>query len=273
LWVWALLIVVFFSVSITKLITYIFPALPALALLLGDALSEYQLPAKAWKFAMRANIALMALLGIILIALPHLKFAEKIADVAVFQSWFTISGIVLFAGALAMLIRGRFPRAQILTQGLVALLFVFIFPFCVGAVAPYEDISHVVQRLSPLLSPNTKLVQFDTFQPTLIYYTHRPVTVIHQENTSGYNAREYQQSSLFLEKYSDIDTVLNTPNPVVVLVRWKMANIVALRSLHYWGGNNDFALLSNRPAPNGWPLEYIAPGKRDKANFPHANAK
>lgn len=273
LWIWALLIVLFFSVSSTKLITYILPALPAFALLLGDALAEYQLPTKTWKFAMRANIALMALLGIILIGLPHLKFAEKIADVAVFQSWFTIGGIVLLAGALAMLIPGRFPRAQVMTQGLAAILFVFIFPFCVGVVAPYEDISHLIQQLAPQLSSDTQLVQFDTFQPTLIYYTNRPVTVIHQENTSGYNEREYQQSPLFLQKYSAIDTVLNTSKPIVVLVRWQMANIIALRSLHYWGGNNDFALLSNRPAPNGWPLEYIAPGKRNKAIFHPANVK
>jgi len=273
LWVWALLIVLFFSVSSTKLITYILPALPAFALLLGDAVAEYRLPTKAWKFALNANAVLMALLGILLIALPHLKFANKIADVPAFQSSFTIGGIVLLAGALAMLIRMRIPRAQILAQSGTALLFVFVLPFIVGSVAPYEDISHVVQRLAPQLSPNTQIVQYDTFQPSLIYYTRRPVTVIHQENTSGYNAQEYQQSPLFLEKYSSIETVLKTSKPVLVLVRWKMANTLALRSLNYWGGNNDFALLSNRPAPKGWPIEYIAPAKRGQATFHHADAK
>lgn len=273
LWIWALLIVLFFSVSSTKLITYILPAFPAFALLLADALAEYRLPFRAWHFALRAGIGLMALLGIILIALPYLKFSGKLAPAPVLQAEFTIAGGVLVLGALAMTALRRKPVLQVIAQSVTAVLFALILPYCFGAAAPYEDISRLTQQLLPRFSSNVKIVQYDTFQPTQIFYFGKTITAIHQENTSGYNAKEYENSPLFPPAYSAINGILDTKDQVVVLVRWKLVHTPALQKLHYWGGNNDFALLSNKPAPDGLPIEYIAPAKRTERNLYYADVK
>jgi hypothetical protein len=242
--------------------------------LLGDALTEYRLPSRAWHFALRTGIGLMALLGIVLIALPYLKLGSKLAPAPVLQPEFTITGGVLMLGALAMTVLRRKPGLQVIAQSVTAVLFALILPYCFGAVAPYEDVSCLTQQLLPRFSPNVKIVQYDTFQPAQIFYSGKTITAIHQENSSGYNAKEYENSPLFPAAYSAINGILNTKYQVVVLVRWKQAaQTPALRKLHYWGGNNDCAFLSNKPAPDGLLIEYIAPAKRTERNLYYADAK
>lgn len=273
LWVWALLIVVFFSLSSTKLITYILPALPAFALLLGDAASEYRLPSRAWRFAMAASIALVAIFGVVFLLFPVLEAAHKVASVTALRGTFWAGGGVLTLGALAMLWLRKTPRLKLAAQSVTALIFVAILPFCVGRVAPYEDVSTLLKDLEPLLLPDDQIMQYRSFGPTAIFYARRPVTVIADINTSGYNKQEYQESALFPQNAAIIDTVADAPHRIFVMVRWKFIDTNSLKELYYWGANNDVALLSNRPAPAGWPIEYIASAKRERARQGHPDVE
>jgi len=274
LWIWALLIVFFFSASSTKLITYILPALPAFAFLLGDAIAEFRLPQRSWQWAILLSAALAAIMGIVMLAAPYLKPILKLAPAATLQQALWGGGAILLLGAIGVWAAIKSPSWQLKIMGSAALLFTLFFPSAAGHFSPYEDISAIFIRLRSQLLPEDQIVEIRTFQPTVIFYAKRPVTVIDQPNTSGYNQHEFDTSPLFAKPLSAVYTMPAQKNRVFVLVKWREFP-PGLRQLplHYWAGNNDYALLSNRPAPAGWPIEFISPGKRSKIiPFPsHAN--
>ena len=100
--VWASLIFIFFSISSSKLPSYILPIFPALALLAAGYLRTA--PQRAWWLLSVS----MALLGLAMLAavprMPH--FAKGAADLANYraaQPWVVGAALTLLAGALAVL--------------------------------------------------------------------------------------------------------------------------------------------------------------------------
>jgi len=274
MWIWALLIVFFFSASSTKLITYILPALPAFAFLLGDSLTEYRQPQRSWRVIIGLSATIAALLGGLMLASPHLKFILKLAPATTLQQALWTGGAILLIGAIGVLVSIKSPSWQLKVMGSAALLFTFFFPAAAGHFSPYEDISTIFIKLKPQLLPTDQILEYRTFQPTAIFYANRPVTVIGQPNTSGYNQQEYDTSPLFSTDVSAINDLPTKKERVFLLVKWhEFPPRLRELPLHYWAGNNDYALLSNRPAPQEWPIEFISPGKRSKiVPFPsHAN--
>jgi len=268
LWLWALVPVVLFSLSSTKLITYVLLSFPAFALLLGEAVSSLAWP--QWHQVRRNRWAIGIMLGLnavlaaaCLIVLTRGKSVPR--DVGL--PW-AVGGaaVLLFSAALCLWAwRGATPATLVRrvagTQLVAAaLLFLFLIGLA-GRISPYEDTSHMIQALRPHLREGDLFVEFKTFQPTAIYYLARPITVIDFVNTSGLDEQEFSKSQWFPPRPA-LRQLLQGKQRVYALVRWKHIESEELKGLYLVGRNNDFHIFSNQPRPAGFDYDFTAPGKR-----------
>ena len=269
LWLWAAAVISLFSISSTKLVTYILPALPALSILIADALAHR----REEKPLRRAALATMIFLGALAVLLPFLFFVPKLLADKIIPRADALPDIALMS---AILIGGAFGLWQALrarhnstfavrtASTLVATgaaLFMALTLF-MGRVAPYEDASGMLIALRPFLGPQDEVIQFKTFQPSAVFYTKAPSTVIDFVNTSGLKESRFHTSSLFPKDQQVLREFFQKPHRVYVLVRWKHAHWASLPPHFVVAANNDYRLLCNRPAPRGFSYEFVAPAKR-----------
>ena len=271
LWLWAAAVICLFSISSTKLVTYILPALPALSILIADVLAHR----REEKSLRRAAFATMIFLGALAVLLPVLfsvpkLLADKIIPRADALPDIALMSAILIAGVFglwqALRARHNSTFAARTASTLVATgaaLFMALTLF-MGRVAPYEDASGMLIALRPFLGPQDEVIQFKTFQPSSMFYTKAPSTVIDFVNTSGLEESRFHTSSLFPKNQQVLREFFQKPHRVYVLVRWKHAHWSSLPPHFEIAANNDYRLLCNRPAPRGFSYEFIAPAKRNR---------
>ena len=286
-WMWAGFIIVLFSASSTKLVSYVLPAFPALAILCAVALNRVLethprrllVPATAW-----------GINGLLLALCAYITLSGTIVTSEIGAPYFAMFAVVLAAGSWWMWREwqraGAF-RPVFAHFAMWCVLFAVLLSFA-GQAAKFEDPSAMIAQLQPHLKPQQKLVQ-TMFQPTSIFYTARPVVTIGFRNASGLSDQEIRRSPFFPLAEPDLETnapqspaqqqnvgqalarVLDSSERAFVLVRRReyaatMANARPfLRSQTFViGRTNRYLILSNRAAPADYSFEYVTPNNRDK---------
>jgi len=277
LWMWAGFIVVFFSISGTKLITYVLPAFPALAMLVGEAmggLSKAQ-PSPAppegstladevrpgWWTA--TPIAVLVLNAVLLVASVIFLLNDKTLPRTVAMPFVIAFFVVLVAGSIALICfwRARQVWRLVCAQAATAAALYLILLSLAGRTAPYEDISPMMQALRPYLRPGDRVIENRTFQPTAIFYLARPIMVINYPNTSGLDEAELRSSMLYWPDAKALRNFLADKRRAFVLTRSR--NVPSLPARVYpVAYNNDYTLVSNQPAPPGFHYDFRAPRQR-----------
>lgn len=217
LWMWAGLVIGLFSLSSTKLISYVLPAFPALAILM--AVAAHRVLDVRWmsRFAARSLI----LVNVVLVAAClYLSFDSKRTLDKYLPREEAVPFLLVIAAILmvASVVSWRFWKLEKVGRAMAALfvgagLFFITFLGLIGRVAPYEDSSAMVKSLAPHLAPGQKLVQL-SFQPTAIFYLERSQTIIGFKNTSGLRDDELRRSKLFPLRFPE-------PEPLHSAPRWK----------------------------------------------------
>ena len=192
--VWVLFIISFFSVSQSKLPSYVLPIFPALALLMGRQMVV--LPATA----IRRWLGPVYLLGAVLIAIAwHIEVlvddSDSMGFYLAYRPWIIATAIVLVFGAwLARLwLRRDNKKTALLAMGFSGLLGVQI------AVTGHEVFSwgsssyHLVKAIEAKEGPWQQQWPFyavRTYDQTLPFYLKRPLTLVkyYDEMTLGLEA-------------------------------------------------------------------------------------
>jgi 4-amino-4-deoxy-L-arabinose transferase-like glycosyltransferase len=176
---WCLVVFGFFSISQSKLPSYILPLFPALALLLADFLNRI------------SRRALLGHLGFVaLVALTCLVLAPRIADqadevttidaIGAYARWAMVAAAIWLAGTLAAIgLAWRDRRvAALLALSVASLLAGF------GVLLGHESLNrsmsafHVATKVKPLLSPGVPFYSVRTYDQTLPFYLDRTVTLV-----------------------------------------------------------------------------------------------
>jgi 4-amino-4-deoxy-L-arabinose transferase-like glycosyltransferase len=172
LWLWVVTIVLFFTVSQSKQDLYIFPVVPAVAVLIADLLIRTD-------FGVRhAGVrVLMAIVGaIVLVAAVGFRLLFHSGYYAVADV--TLVSVVLAAsaaGALALLIRGRGSLAfAVLTAGAIAFNYLFVCRILPDAER-LKPIPPIAATFKARASSGASLHSFNMMLPSLVYYADRPV--------------------------------------------------------------------------------------------------
>lgn len=184
---WAAVVFLFFSASDSKLVSYILPIFPALALLIGVRLTQLGARALAWQ-ALPAALAGVAVLAL----LPGIaRYASREVPVAMFldyAEWLIPAALSLLAGAgaSAWLASRRKPNAAIATLACAGLAFAQL------ALSGHESLSkansayYIAQKIKPELKPDMPFYSVDTYDQSLQFYLRRTTTMVAYKDELGF---------------------------------------------------------------------------------------
>ncbi len=183
LWVWCVVVFVFFSASDSKLIPYILPMFPALALLMGSAAESRlraDLRAAGTGLAIAGvAIALAAALLPRLMHLPALMHHPERAPyfLAIRAPLAVIALIAVVGGAI---VRGLRGGSLALTAGIGATAYgIFIgMAWIARLLAPIYSGGPLVAQLTPRLRATAALYSVRMYDQSLPFYLKRTVTLV-----------------------------------------------------------------------------------------------
>ncbi len=171
--IWFIFVLVFFSISRTKLPNYIFPLFPAAAILAGLYSSEI-MERTAGKTAIFILVALSAAAGAALFALPFMSVKMSIH----FPSWF------FFTAGAAFVVIAAFSAVSFLSPlasfaGISAsMVFLLVFlrlyalpPVNIDLQKPLYDLSVYARSLGK----DDTLATYGVNKPSIAFYSERPI--------------------------------------------------------------------------------------------------
>jgi hypothetical protein len=200
--------------------------------------------------------------------------AEKMMPVAEIAPYVWALSTVATIIAALLLTAFSHRAAPVVTGGAIALFGVLLA--AAGHASPYEDSSSLFIALKPHLKPGDDFVQFKSFDPTAIFYLSRPVRFVDVENRSGWDEKAFQSSPLFPHDPALTHRLIHEANAngrrIFVLAKWKHAHFPAVKGMKVIAAINDYRLLSNQPAPEGFEHHYLSPKKRERELSPECKA-
>ena len=177
--VWFATVFVFFSLSGSKLPSYILPMFPAAALLIGRYLTQASPRALAWQ------LAPMAAIGFALAVItPFLDIARK-SEVPQelyhhYAIWLQVAGAMGGAGATAAIVLALRKR---LVAAVAAAAAGWLLCTQLG-VAGHDSLNyvtsayHLAQKINPVLRPGVPFYSVRTYEQTLPFYIGRTLTLV-----------------------------------------------------------------------------------------------
>ena len=280
--VWAVLLTAFFSASGTKLMSYVLPAFPALALLIGVAVADWDALKPIWKrLSVGVNVLIYAVLIVALIAVPArdkvskswgfklgVLMDDQIVPRAIGEPWtWGLVALVAIFGAASLWAMRRDGRLLLAIQSAGAVAIVVSLLGLAQMISVYEDVTQIVARAATVMRPDDRIASFRAFVPGIIPYVGRPITMLRFSNNSGLRAADVAASPYYSTQNGDeaLKKWLRKPGRAFVVTEG-LEDAQLARELYVWGRTNEFFLLCNRPRPANFtvPLDFTAPKKRVK---------
>ena len=180
--VWCVVIFVFFSVSGSKLPSYIIPIFPALALLMAPSIVQTSARAYAWNLAAACGFVLISATAMVMID----RFASDEIPVELYENMrpglaFVVAVLLLGAG-LALYWRRTGPTLRpmlaVAVTGLIAWQGV---AYTYNELSPATSSYHLVRRMLATEGPLRQDVPFfsiRTYEQTLPFYLKRTMTLV-----------------------------------------------------------------------------------------------
>jgi len=189
--VWAAFVFVFFSLSGSKLPSYILPMFPALALVLGWQLTQLAPRTLAWLVAPLAIVLALVFVGVTVALdrfIPDFSESGTPADVfRAFAPWLTTAIGIMAAGAIAafLLLRHGTPASK--TLGIVSLSLGTLIGLQIGMTgydafrvtrSAYDLVRAAEAANAGPLDPRAPVYQVRTYDQTLPFYLGRTTTLV-----------------------------------------------------------------------------------------------
>ncbi|HEX3848022.1 MAG TPA: glycosyltransferase family 39 protein [Steroidobacteraceae bacterium] len=177
LWIWLLFVIAFFSLSDSKLMPYILPGMPALAVLIA------RLPPKALERDMRVSALLTAVAGIAL-ALASLEWTHVVAFSSR-SAYFTPLAqpllrvaLLLFVSGAFVLVRARDATRAAIFLGLGWALSWLLVVRAASVLSPVYSGVDLARALPSTLGARVPVYSVATYDQSLTFYLRRPVTLV-----------------------------------------------------------------------------------------------
>lgn len=178
MWLWAVFIFIFFSVSDSKLPSYILPIIPAIAVLIGCELARLRrLPLTA--------VAISLLLGVLIVVLAFeapawgLVKGNYAALFAGFTPWATAAGALVIVATMAAIVlrKQAMPAIVIIAVAwLVATRLIMLGS--TSFLGPSYTTRQLVAEVARYNHPGSPVYSVAGYQQTLPFYLRRIVTIV-----------------------------------------------------------------------------------------------
>jgi 4-amino-4-deoxy-L-arabinose transferase-like glycosyltransferase len=192
--IWAVFIYVFFSISGSKLPSYLLPMFPALALLMGKRIAEMRERVLFWQVAP----AIPCALALLVLALNVGKLASTPNQAELYPhygAWLIATALVMLAGLLAgmwLLWRAQKPLA-VAVLSLSALLSIQIGLSGYETVARERSAKHIAAAIRGEVKPNVPFYSVRTYEQTLPFYLKRTFTLVQFQDEMAYGIKQEPQ--------------------------------------------------------------------------------
>jgi 4-amino-4-deoxy-L-arabinose transferase-like glycosyltransferase len=246
LFLWAAIIFVFFSISDSKLIPYILPVYPAVALLIGTTCAAaLDRGFSSLKPSALVLSAVTIVLGIGCIAYPHVARDPKITAVG----GMITGGLLLALGVIALLNTIKNNIASLFAGLAITALLVGIFaPPTIYARMVKERSSRELALLVKEKADKNAIVSVYDYEQALPFYTQRRVVVIGDRNELEFGSRQGEQSAWFIDAAS-FPLLWAGPAQVFTLINLRDIEIfdkICNPPLIILGKSGSRALITNR---------------------------
>ena len=195
--VWCAFVLLFFSISGSKLPAYLLPLFPALALLLGPSLSSVKRPAL---FATAALAIAISIVG--LIALPfELDARRESAIIALYRDyarWINVAfGILGIAGIFTL---AKIKQSQ-MVPALVALgVGGFVATMCIllghESMARSNSSAYLAEEIKPMLRADIPIYSVKLYDQTLPFYLNRTMTLVAYQDEFEFGQQQQPEKSI-----------------------------------------------------------------------------
>lgn len=192
--IWVVFIYVFFSVSGSKLPSYLLPMFPALALLMGKRLAEIRERVLLWQLS-PALLAPVAVLG-------YAPFTAQLAGTPLqiemyrdYATWAVVAALVILFGLISgmvLLARRKKPLA-VLVVALSCLIGAQIALSGHNTVARWRSAYHIAESIRPYVKPDIPLYSVGTYEQTLPFYLKRTFTLVDYQNEMAFGIMQEPQ--------------------------------------------------------------------------------
>jgi 4-amino-4-deoxy-L-arabinose transferase-like glycosyltransferase len=172
LWVYGVFVVVFFSMSDSKLVSYILPVYPAFAWLAGRGLAKRE-PGRADALAAGALGMALVVLAFNLGWFANDKLPLPILSGA--RPWLLAAGCVLIAGGVAT---WRLQRGRLWALALAALIGFQCLNWGYQSLSPVYSARNVARAMAPLATPDTPIYSVGIYKQSLPFYLGHTVRLV-----------------------------------------------------------------------------------------------
>ncbi len=192
--IWAVFIYVFFSISDSKLPSYLLPMFPALALLMGRRIVEIRDRLLFWYVAAVAPFGLLLLVLSINVG----KFADTPNQKELYPHyaiWLVSASLILLAGLLsgmALLWKGK-KLAAVLSIAMATLLATQIGVSGYNTVARERSAKHIAEAIRDQVKPGVPFYSVLTYEQTLPFYLKRTFTLVQYQDEMGFGIKQEPQ--------------------------------------------------------------------------------
>jgi 4-amino-4-deoxy-L-arabinose transferase-like glycosyltransferase len=189
--IWTVFIYVFFSISDSKLPSYLLPMFPALALLMGRRIVEIRERLLFWYVAPVVPVGLLFLV----LAVNVGKFADTPNQIELYPHysiWLVTASLILLTGLLggmALLWKGKKPVA-VLAIALTALLSTQIGVSGYNTVARERSAKHIAEAIRAEVKSSVPFYSVMTYEQTLPFYLKRTFTLVQYQDEMGFGIKQ-----------------------------------------------------------------------------------
>lgn len=192
--IWAVFIYVFFSISGSKLPSYLLPMFPVLALLMGKRIAEMRERVLFWQVAPALPFAFV-LMGLGLY-LGNMADTPNQAELYPrYTPWLVAAGLVSLAGLLAgmaLLWRAK-KQPAVLVLALTALLSAQIGLSGYESIARERSAKHIAEAIRAEVKPDIPFYSILTYEQTLPFYLKRTFTLVQYQDEMAYGIKQEPQ--------------------------------------------------------------------------------
>lgn len=194
---WAVLIFIFFSFSKSKLIPYILPVLPPLAILtavyLKTAIADKKIGLKI------GFICLVIISAFFSYVLYHFIKTSLLPDKHWASIWLNIAGSILLIGSLYCCYCA-FSKPCRATLTLVGVTWLFLIS-CLIAIPAIDNrtILPLANKINSVLQPADEVVAYDQYYQDLPFYVKRKITILNWQNELTYGMQHQDTSDWMID--------------------------------------------------------------------------
>jgi 4-amino-4-deoxy-L-arabinose transferase-like glycosyltransferase len=212
---WVGVIFAFFSASSSKLIPYMLPVFPALALLLGATISEaFDRDVRSLRKTSCATAAFLCVAGLGVVLYPYLASNAKITT----DGALLIGAVLLVGGllSLAALLKGR-REALFALLCLTACISGVIAPPVIFARSVERKSSRELARIVRERYPDVPLVSYGFYRQDLPFYSGKRVIVAGSSGELEFGREQEKESGWFIGPAAFF-SLWDSPRQVVTLI-------------------------------------------------------